>query len=56
MKMLKSNLAFMKPNNSDGRYDSAIDKQKRAFKYFVTGAPYREELPEEEGPAAAHAA
>lgn len=56
MKMLKSSLEYMKPNNAEGRFDNAIPKQRAALKHLMTGAPFRKELPEEEEPAAACAA
>jgi len=56
MKMLKSSLAYMKPNNGEGRFDAAIPKQRAALKHLMTGAPFRKELPDEEEPAAACAA
>ena len=56
MKMLKSNLAYMRPNNNEGQFDNAISKQAAALKYFFTGGPFRTELPDEEEPAAVIAA
>lgn len=57
MKMLKTSLAYMKTENSEGRFDNAIPKQRAALKHFFTGAPFRKELPptDEEEPAAAAA-
>lgn len=40
---LKSSILFMKQNNSEGRYDSALEKQKNLFKYFLTEVPERVE-------------
>ena len=40
-------------NNSDNRYTDALDRNTRVFKYFLTGSPYREELPAGEDAAAA---
>lgn len=56
MHMLKTSLSFMKTNNDEGRFDEAIPKQRAALKHFISGAPFRKELPEEEEPAAACAA
>lgn len=56
MKRLKTSLEYMKANNLDGIYDTAITKQRSVFKYFLNGPEYREELPEkQEEPAAAAA-
>lgn len=47
MGMLKSSLRYMKGNNSEGRFTEAITKQRAAFKHFIAGTPFREELPDE---------
>lgn len=38
---LKSSLKFMKTNNSEGRYDRTIEKNKDLFKYFLKEVPQR---------------
>jgi len=38
---LKSAIAFMRSNNEEGRYDQAIEKQKKTLKYFMTEVPTR---------------
>lgn len=38
---LKSSLQFMKLNNSEGRYDIALEKNKSLLKYFLTEVPER---------------
>ena len=40
---LKSSLKFMKENNEEGRYDNALEKQSKAFRYFLTSVPERVE-------------
>lgn len=40
---LKSSLQFMKQNNTEGRYDQALEKNKSLFKYFLTEVPERVE-------------
>ena len=52
MKMLKSSLAYMRMNNSDGVYDNALTKQRNVWKHFLRHPDYRTELPDEEGAAA----
>lgn len=38
---LKSSINFMKNNNVDNQYDLALDRQKKALKYFFTSVPER---------------
>lgn len=56
MQNLKSSLQYMKSNNLNGIYDKAIQKQRAVFKYFLSGAAYRKELPESQEEPAAKAA
>jgi hypothetical protein len=55
MLALKSSLTYMRTNNPTGKFDSAIDKYRRALRFFMTGKEFREELPVEEDHAAAAA-
>ena len=48
MHMLKTSLRYMKGNNTEGQFDNAISKQRAAWKHFLTGAPFRKELPDQE--------
>lgn len=53
MMNLKTSISYMKRNNNDGLYDSALQKQKAALRYFMTGSNYRKELPQEDAVEAA---
>jgi len=45
----------MKKNNGDGLFDDAIQKQRKALKYFMGGSAYRKELPDKEDAVASAA-
>jgi len=46
MKMLKSQLAYMKSNNGNGVFDTALNKQRSVLRHFMRHEDYRTELPE----------